>query len=95
MHELVESVCRSMLPIETNRFHYFTTSLFVFFGRPFRLYSFFFIGKASSKSTFNYLSFNWFTIVVRIRRKRKVTILLDFVVWLISVVYVLHSTRIS
>lgn len=56
MHELVESVCRSMLPIETNRFHYFTTSLFVFFGRPFRLYSFFFIGKASSKSTFIYLS---------------------------------------
>lgn len=68
---------------------------FRLFRKTFPFVFFFFIGKASSKSTFNYLSFNWFTIVVRIRKKRKVTILLDFVVWLILVVYVLHSTRIS
>lgn len=69
--------------------------LFSSFSEDLSVCILFFIGKASSKSTFNYLSFNWFTIVVRIRRKRKVTILLDFVVWLILVVYVLHSTRIS
>lgn len=95
MHELVESSLSIDASDRNEPISLLYDVSFRLYRKTFPFVFFFFIGKASSKSTFNHLSFNWFTIVVRIRRKRKVTILLDFVVWLISVVYVLHSTRIS